>query len=242
MDPTTRFDEEEIRRILARAADRQHQADRLLPNGTSPDSDEPSVTLADLQEAAQAAGIDASHVIAAAREVQLRRDAPISEETWFGIPREIAEFRVVPGALSEEQWERVVGEFRSEFNMQGVTNSFGDTREWWSTSNSLQPIVFRLEANEDGASVTLRRGNRSAIELVGVLGGMFGSMAVIAAGVTAFGIGSLPVAVPVGVGALAAATLGGGSLLARRASRVLGKRFSSLLDRVELIARRDGPV
>lgn len=240
MDPTTRFGEDEIKRILARAAERQLQADRLLPVAPSNDSSSTDITLADLQEAAKEAGISPAHVLAAARETRLRRDTPEARESWLGIPRQIVDYRLASGPLSEEQWEQVVGEIRSEFRVQGVANSFGDTREWWSSSTAADPIVFRLQSDEQGATMSIRRGNRSAIELTGVLGGTFGALGVLAAGISLVG-GTLPLVIPAVVGGLTAGIFGAGILLARRGSDTLEKRFKGLLDRIDLIARRDGP-
>jgi hypothetical protein len=49
---------------------------------------------------------------------------------------------VVPGTVSDVQWERMVAEFRQS----GSTSQFGPVREWVSaTEASSMPVTVRLE-------------------------------------------------------------------------------------------------
>jgi hypothetical protein len=245
MDPSTRFDDAEIRRILARAADRQEQADRALPAASagSRSGTEPGLSLAELQEVAGEAGIDAAHVVAAAREVQLSTAVAPERYRFVGIPMELVERRIVPGHLADREWERIVGEFRSAFRTPGTTNSFGDVREWFSSGAGTTgaPVRLRLDPGEDGIEVSLRQSTKSARDVPLALGWTFGSMGAVFGLIVA--VGSLDpgaAALPALFGVLSGGSFLGGRWAARRWARRQSARFSRLLDRVELIARGGG--
>jgi hypothetical protein len=243
MDPGTRFDDEQIRRILARAADRQVHAEQLLPAATEGDgAGGGGLTLSQLQEVASQAGIAPTHVQAAAREVQLRAEEVPEHYPFLGIPKETLDHRVVPGAPGDREWERIVEELRDEFRVPGVTNTFGDVREWWSSGMStVGGVRLRLEPGEDGTEVVLRRSNQNLSQLTHTLGWTFGGMAAFFGVVVAGGgMGAEGIVAPIMFGGLSAVTFTLGRILSRASARKDRKRFARLLDRIELITRGGG--
>ncbi|MBT8336488.1 MAG: hypothetical protein KJO11_07785 [Gemmatimonadetes bacterium] len=243
MDPATRFDDEAVRRILARAADRQVRSERLLPGSGEGDADAGAgLTLAELVDVAEQAGIEPAHIQAAARELQLRSDGTPDRYPFLGIPKETIDQRVVPGSPDDREWEKIVQELRDEFRVPGITNSFGDVREWWSSSMSTAGgIRLRLEPGEDGTEVVLRRSNQNMSHTTHALGWTFGGMgAFFGAVVAGGGLSNAGIAAPIMFGALSLVTFGLGRLLSRQAARRDRSRFAQLLDRIELIARGGG--
>jgi hypothetical protein len=243
MDPGTRFDDEAVRRILARAADRQVRSDRpALGSGDDEPGAGAGMTLAELKEVAQQAGIEPAHVQAAARELQLRADGTRDRYPFLGIPKETIDQRVVPGAPDDREWERIVEELRDEFRVPGITNAFGDVREWWSSSmTTAGGVRLRLEPGEDGTEVVLRRSNQNLSQVTHALGWTFGGMgAFFGALVAGGGLGPEGIVAPIMFGSLSLVTFGLGRLMSRRSARKDRTRFATLLDRIELIARGGG--
>lgn len=244
MDPSTRFDDEAIRRILNRAAERQEQAERALPaaDRSSHSGPELGLSLVELQEVAQEVGIAPTHVAAAAREVQLRTEDSSERYRVLGIEKETRERRVIPGAPDDRAWESIVGELRAEFRGPGVTNAFGDVREWWSSGTSSSGVTrLRLEPGETGTEVLLRRSNRHMSDLTLALGWTFAGMGgAFGAAILAGAMDPRAIVAPIFLGSVSAITFGAGRLFSKLAARKDRKRFGRLLDRVELIARKSG--
>lgn len=244
MDPSTRFDDEAIRRILNRAAARQEQADRALPAADrgSKSGSEVGLTLGQLQEVAGEVGIEPAHVVAAARELQLRAADPAEHYRLLGIPMETVDRRVVPGVPDDKAWERMVNEVRAEFRGPGVTNSFGEIREWWSSGSTSSGVTrLRLEPDEAGTEVMIRRSNRHMFELTATLGWTFAGIGgAFGAAMMLGGLGPRAIVAPIMFGGLSAVTLGAGRFFSRIVARRDRKRFDRLLDRIDLIARQSG--
>ena len=233
IDPGTEFSEEEIRRILARAADREAEAERARPAAGT------GLTLGGLKEAAANAGIDPLHVEAAAREVMLRRDAPPAT-TRLGLPLELGAQRVIPGPVSDAQWERMVAEFREAFRKTGIVSQFGEVREWVSGNESREgmPVKVRLEPVDEGTLVTLHQPTGSLSTTTYALGGTFSFFAVLFGAL--FGLGDFAPGVltlPVLMALLAVASFAGGWAGGRVWAPRQEERLRAVLDRVELIGR-----
>lgn len=176
------FSDDEARAILARASERQEAAERArLGTGAG-------VTLAELKQIADEVGIEASHVQAAAGELVLR-DETSPTEVKFGLPMELSEVRMLPGAVSDRQWERMVTVFREAFGRTGLTNQFGDVREWVSgnESNDGMPLKVRLEPGEDGVLLEMRQSTRGIVVIGTALAGSFGSIGAVFAVLAAAG-------------------------------------------------------
>lgn len=174
MDPDTRFSDEEVQKILARAAQRQERAD------ASGDGAHAEMSLVRLQEVAADVGISADHVEAAAHEVVLRREA--KSNSLAGIPREIRAVRSAPGTLNDASWERMVADLRRIFKKNGIPSQFGDVREWVSTNDSSDgmPVIVRLQPDgRGGTRIVLEQSLVPATGLIVGLGGGFSAVGVL---------------------------------------------------------------
>lgn len=218
-----RYSEEEAQRIFALVADRQRSAGGV-----------DGLSLAELEEAARAAGLDPALVSVAAAELDA---APHPEKTLAGAPVEVISSRVVPGPLSDDAWAEMVGAMRREFSQPGMAGQIGRLREWTVISGGAKNgTVTRLtaEPTPDGTRITLSRSVReivfgfslaSLIQLA--MATVFGAMAL--AGVDP----ELWIATIVmsGMGALFGL---GAQIGARVWQRRERDRFQVLLDRLEL--------
>lgn len=242
MDSSTRFDDDQIRRILTRAAERQEQADRALPAAEdgSRAGDHPGLTLAELQSVAQEVGIAPAHVQAAARDLKLRPAPSPERYRLIGIPTHTTDHRVVPGHPGDREWEAIVEALREEFRVPGTTSSFGDIREWWSSSVSTAGgIRLRLEPGDDGSAITLRRSNLNLSQTTTALSWTFGGLAAFTALMIAInGGGSAAIAGPMVFGTLGAIVFGIGRFISRWSVRKDRSRFRRLMDRIDLIMRK----
>jgi len=221
-----RFTEEEARRIFARVAERQRA-------GFGSDA---GLSLAELTEAARAAGLDSSLVAAAAAEL----DAVPEERVRFGAPVEVSRSRVVPDVLSDDTWGQIVAAARREFGDAGMAGQIGRLREWTIISGGTKNgIVTRLtaEPTADGTRLTLTKSIQEAIKGLTIATAVQSVLAVLffvmfLAGVDPeLWIPALLLAV-IGVG------FGVGSQVGSRIwHRQSAGRFEAVLDRMELIAR-----
>ena len=117
-----RYSDEDVRRILALAAEAEAAA------AAEP---ERAWTLADVEQIGAEAGLAPQAVAAAALALE-RRPAEAESEggRYFGLP--VAVSRTVPlqRHLSDEDWERLVGQLRETFSVTGRTRVSGARREW----------------------------------------------------------------------------------------------------------------
>lgn len=230
---TERFTDEEGRRILRRAAERQEAAERArLREGET-------LTLAELESIAEEVGIDRSYVDAAAREVVIRRDAgPV--DVSMGLPKELVEVRVLPGTVSDRQWEQMVGVLRESFGRSGIVTQFGDVREWSSSSDGRDgmPVHVRLAPTEGGTQLSMSQSTLSVRQVGPIVGGSFGF---IAAFLTAFvAVGDFEPAVwslPILMLLIAVGSGLGSTLLGKRWVRSRTALMDSVADKMELIGR-----
>jgi hypothetical protein len=117
------YTDEEIARILKRAADLQGRESRRPVLG---------LTLTELQQLARESDIDPALITAAALELA---GTPDREEAGFwGGPLTLTIRRRVEGNVSEDTFNRMVSEARRRFKKSGTTSLVGSTREW-STEN-----------------------------------------------------------------------------------------------------------
>ena len=217
-----RFSEEEAQRIFALVAERQRAA-----------SDASGLSLAELEEAARAAGLDPALVAVAAAELDA---APHPERTLAKAPVEVIRHRVVAGPLDDDAWAQMVSAARSEFGEPGMAGQVGRLREWTSFSGGTKNnVVTRVtaEPTEGGTRVTVSRSVRDlvfgftlAAAIQSVLAVLFGVFAVA-------GVDSdlwIPAAILAGLAAL----FGLGSQVGTRVwHRQESARFDRLLGRLE---------
>ena len=140
------FTEEEARRIFARAAEHQHAIDDAPP----------SLSLTELQDIGQAAGLSPESIAKAIAEVRSGPPDPEAAAFW-GAPTTVQNTRVLPGPLTDEAWEDMVSQLRRTFQTQGIAASVGSTREWTATNKAgaLSNLHVVATPTAEGARVTL---------------------------------------------------------------------------------------
>jgi hypothetical protein len=225
-----RYSEEEAQRIFALVADRQR-----MTSGAE------GLSLSELEEAAQAAGLDPGLVAIAAAELD---SAPQAEKTLLGTPIEVIRSRVFDGTLDDDAWASMVAACRREFGQPGMAGQIGRLREWTVISGGTKNgITTRLtvEPTGDGTRVTLSRSIRDTVfgftlaaTIQWVMATLFFTLWM--AGVDPeMWIASMVMA---GMGTLFGVGAQIGSRVWRRRE---ARRFESLLDRLELVARDTAP-
>lgn len=221
------FTEAEAQRVFARIAEQQRAAD--TPAG--------GLSLDDLEEAARAAGLDPSLVASAAAEL----DAPISSKTLLGAPVAVSRQRLIRGTLSDETWETMVAAARAEFGQSGVAGQLGRMREWTLSSSSRRTTRLALEPVGRDTRLVLTQSVRNETVGFTIAGAIQALMAV------GFGIAALAGVDPefwipvVLFSAVAVLMLGGSQIGLRVWERRQARRFSALLDRLDLLARDAAP-
>ncbi|WP_412060514.1 hypothetical protein [Rubrivirga sp. IMCC45206] len=222
---TRRYSEEEAQRIFALVAERQRAASGVE-----------GLSLAELEEAASAAGLDPGLVAIAAAELDT---APHPEKTMLGAPTEVVRSRVLDRPLDDDAWAAVVGAARREFGQPGMAGQIGRLREWTVISGGTKNgITTRLtvEPTERGARVTLSRSVRDTVFGLTLASAIQGAMAVFFGVMWMAGVDPelwVPAVLMAGIGTLMGAGVQIGARVWRRRE---GRRFDALLDRFELIA------
>lgn len=115
------YSEEEIGRVLKRAAEIQGKQPRTSGYGLS---------LAEIQELAADSGIDPELVIAAVSELKADQEA-LKKNIWGG-PLSSTLIRSVEGQLSDDTWEEMLALLRRTYKETGETERRGTTRQWMS--------------------------------------------------------------------------------------------------------------
>ena len=242
------FDETEVARILARAAELDAMAPTapLLP----PEKGDHRLSLSELESVAIEAGIDPDHVRTAATELIVQRTSPPAAAAPVKAPLGLAERvdteRVIPSAVTETAWGRMVQELREHTGAPGVVSSLGGVREWHSKSDGgPDTMTLRLELLGTGATRLSVSRNTSASGAMAVLfGASFAGIAAIFAALfvlvpPADGLARLPALLAglVGMGSL---VTGGTIMTARRHLKRIDTNQKALMDRLELLALRGG--
>jgi hypothetical protein len=234
MDPETRFSEEEVQRILARAARQQDHAE------SSVDHAQTGLSLTRLQEVAADVGISPAHVEAAAREVLLHRQTP-TKATLAGLPRELRTLRAAPGRVSDAQWERMVAEFRRIFKKNGIPSQFGEVREWVSSNETgdSMPVVVRLEPDGTGGTrISIHQQVVSASALALGLGGGLSGVGLVFGGMVGIGLlESAAIGFSLFMFVTGAVSAGGGWLATRAWITHQQRALEKAADRAELVLR-----
>ncbi|MEL6614757.1 MAG: hypothetical protein AAFQ43_03415, partial [Bacteroidota bacterium] len=141
-----RFTEEEVRRVFAAVAERQSSAR----------ADETGLSLAEMQEAAAASGLDPALVAAVAAEMVGGGD-PDEIPEFLGAPLAVRKTRVLPLRLDDETWTRVVTELRRAYDTPGTPTELGTQREWTSGGVSGSPVHLVAVPNGSATVVTLEQ-------------------------------------------------------------------------------------
>lgn len=228
---TRRYSEEEAQRIFARVAERQ----RTMQGADG------GLSLAELEEAARAAGLDPALVASAAAEVDA---APGPDRRLGGAPVEVVRQRIVAGPIDDDAWAQMVSAMRSEFGQAGMAGQVGRLREWTLISGGTKNgAMTRLavDPTAEGTRITLSRSIRDAVLGLRITEAIQAALAVLFGAMALFGVESelwIPASIML---ALAAAFLVGTQVGTRVWHRHQSGRCEALLDRLELIARASAP-
>ena len=154
--PERHYSDEEVRRILALAAEAEAAA--------AAEPDRPW-TLSDVEQIGAEAGLAPQAVSAAAFALE-QQAVPAEHARLFGLP--VAVSRAVPLSrhLSDDDWDRLVGQLRETFATRGVTRVSGARREW-----RVGNLRVTHEPAGNGALLQLRtrKGDARAFLQMGVM-------------------------------------------------------------------------
>jgi hypothetical protein len=225
--PARRFSETDTDAILRRTAE--------LASGAEDTPVQRGLTMEEMEALVGEAGLDPELVRRAAREVTLRQSQEFSP--WTGAPRRILLERMIPGELSEEVWESMVGEVQRKFGSLGYASRVGRTRTWTvpPTGHRGHGRVLSVTATAQQGQ-TILRVDESLSNLVGQLfGGLIGGLGGGLVGVwTGIGMGvfhSPAVAVALAITGVAGAYALARALF-RRAFTRRSRELGDLLDRL----------
>ena len=156
------FNEDEAAEIFARAAEVETSG-RQLVSGSG------GMTLSELQEIGQEAGLSPEAVAQAAASIR-GAGTPVPAPTFLRITIGVARTVTLERPLTEEEWAMLVTELRTTFNASGRVHSDGTFREWRNSN-------LRIQAGPapDGYQVVMRtyRGSaRSLMTAGGVMAGI----------------------------------------------------------------------
>lgn len=143
MSDDRRYDDDEVREIFGLAAGTGEE-------GRPPATTGHGLTLAELRRIGREVGLSPDRIAAAAARLDLRRGA-VRDPTYLGLPLSVGLGVELPRALTDREWEVLVGEARETFGATGRVTGSGQLREW---SNGNLHMV--LEATPTGQRVRLR--------------------------------------------------------------------------------------
>ena len=157
MSNERRYHQEEIAAIFKQAAEVQEAAQRKL-------SPREGLTLAELQQIGQAAGITPAFIAHAAAVVDQTGPA-LASATYLGLPISVARSVDLPGPFSEADWEQLVVDLRHTFQATGEIRRDGSLRQW--KNGNLQALI---EPTDSGHRLVLRtrKGNAPPALLTGL--------------------------------------------------------------------------
>lgn len=200
MSDERRYDDDEVREIFGLAAE---AGEKGLPPATPGQG----LTLAELQRIGGEVGLSPGRIAAAAARLDLRQGA-VRDRTYLGLPLSVGLGVEVPRALTDREWEVLVGEARETFGARGRVSGSGQLREW---SNGNLHMV--LETTAEGHRVrlhttkgTARNATWMGVTLIGLAVVLLGLLLV---------TGQLAeeLFAPVFLGVLGAAALGSNALI-----------------------------
>ncbi len=210
-----RYTEDEAAEIFRRAAEMEQTAPRALAANEG-------MTLAELQSIGSEAGLAPEFIARAAK-------APVPLPAHFvrsaGLPVGVRHTVELDHAMSDREWELLVGELRTAFDARGSVVVQGSLRQW--SNGNLHALV---EPTERGSRVRFRTTNGSARGMIA-----FGSMLLVTAGIVGLsaalrGLPDGPAPLAMAGAMLAAGTgmLGAAAVRLRAWSRIRGEQMRQL--------------
>lgn len=172
-----RYGDREIAKILKRAAQMQRE---------SPARPDPSgLTLAELEEIAEEAGIDVDNLRLAVAEVDTIPDDSL-ETRFLGAPLTQRLERTIPGELPSDAFGSLVPILQTESGMTGQASTVGNTLTWASTSSNNAARTLSILVVAENGETLLKLEERSTQAAIGFHVG--------------FSSGGLGFAIPAGIG------------------------------------------
>lgn len=147
------FSHSEASELLAKAA---HLA------ALSQEGDATTLTLEEVREAAQAAGIDPSWVDMA---LVADPDTPDPKRS-FGMETSVHRLEVIPHHIDPDEWGRMVLALRREFKSDGTAESFGNIHTW---TNSFG-LRVTIENGPSGATIRMDQDWTSDVKTLIITG------------------------------------------------------------------------
>lgn len=138
-----RYTEDEIADIFAHAAQRG-----VTPLPLAPTTD--GLTLTELKLIATEVGLEPDAVVQAA--ARLNRPAVASRQPamvtrkHFWLPIEIGRTVELPHGLTGDEWDQLLTDLRTTFDVRGKTNETGTVRQW--TGGGVRAVLTRTEHGE----------------------------------------------------------------------------------------------
>ncbi len=154
-----KYREEEVKEIFDLAVSRDDVGRPVV-------SDEGGLTLTELQEIGLEVGVEPRRVAEAALALDTRREV-LPRQTFLGMPISVGRVIELPRALTDPEWDILVGELRETFGARGKVMSHGGVREW--TNGNLHAF---LEPTATGHRLRLKthKGSAMALNRMGVAG------------------------------------------------------------------------
>lgn len=147
---TRRYADDEVREIFSLATTGGGTGNQPVP------AESGGLTLAELRQIAQEAGIDPARVAHAAASLDAR-GTPAPVQRILGLPVGLSRVVDLPRSPTDREWEQLISACRSTFGVQGQVTSTGGLREW--SNGSLHVCVeptahgeqLRIGTTNDGA-------------------------------------------------------------------------------------------
>lgn len=189
-----RYTDEEVRLILSNAVEVDSSAAVEAERG---------LTLAQIQRVAAEAGLSPASVAAAAARLddEARRPAP---PRVFGLPVGVGSTVVLPGAIGDGDWRRLVAFLQDTFEAKGREEHGVGRRQWWNGNLRVAvdevdgTTLLHLRTRKESAGMFLRSGGSLmagslvlGIASTAVLDGAIATAAVVAAALGGLGMATV---------------------------------------------------
>jgi len=222
---TRRYGDDEVREIFSLAVT-GGAGDRTVPAETG------GLTLDQLRDIAQEAGIDPARVSHAAASLDARgRPAPVRR--MLGLPIGVSRVVDLPRAPTDREWEQLIAEFRTTFGVRGQATSSGGLREW-SQGN----LHICVEPTERGTQLRLSTLKEDARSLNVLAIAMVAMSVIMGAVVTTAGKPGKALVLITMFGGIALASFGANVLRLPRWARERQRQMESLSARaVQLLSK-----
>lgn len=220
-----RFGDQEIHRILQKAAELQERSQQLPAQGRG-------LTLEELRQVAMEAGIDPRYVDLAAADAT----GPLERRGHVvaGGPYRWHFQQRVPGSIVDADRERILREIRTVIGQRGeLADVFG--RMEWSHDDGLGPIIVGISSRDGVTEVDVSANRASEIGLMLGLGVPFGGMiggAILAA---ATGVSGPAALMPISLAAAAVYAFGRAGWRLR--AEAFERRLERLVERITSVAQ-----